>query len=400
MQPFDDMLPEERAPQYEELITLLQQAYHSPMPVVTTKQAQILSRVQARLMETDPGTSLTEDMPVPANGRLAPPLSKPEGRAGKQRPGGQFFRLLNALAAVLVVGLIIASALVLFTHRSPKVGSSTRTVSAALPFQPLPSGCFFLPQQDSKQYCPHDPFTRLNISKDIPGYTITLKQAYADANQVLIEYTATKAANHQPADVYLGSFSTLRTQNGITLREGGSSGYSSVSVQIFNFEPATIMPTASTRTLSLHLIIHGMNAPVASSKPFRPVTFDFSLPFHSSRAVIMQQTVTVAGKSVTLTQGVATPSETRFYLYSRDVPLDQGNNFSLMDNGRNVNGIDGSVGGITNQDGYLTNPPNQPITTEIVDFEPLFESHAVGVLTVNAPPGSHAGPWTFHFTVQ
>ncbi len=59
MQPFDDMLPEERAPQYEELITLLQQAYHSPMPVVTTKQAQILSRVQARLMETDPGTSLT-----------------------------------------------------------------------------------------------------------------------------------------------------------------------------------------------------------------------------------------------------------------------------------------------------------------------------------------------------
>jgi hypothetical protein len=73
MQPFDDMLPEEREPQYEELITLLQQAYHSPMPVVTTKQAQILSRVQARLMETNPGTSLTEDMPVPANGRLAPP---------------------------------------------------------------------------------------------------------------------------------------------------------------------------------------------------------------------------------------------------------------------------------------------------------------------------------------
>ncbi len=68
----------------------------------------------------------------------------------------------------------------------------------------------------------------------------------------------------------------------------------------------------------------------------------------------MQQTVTVAGKSVTLTQGVATPSETRFYLYSRDVQLDQGNNFSLTDNGRNVNGIDGSVGGITNQDGYLT----------------------------------------------
>jgi hypothetical protein len=311
----------------------------------------------------------------------------------------QLLNLFNGLAAILVVGLIIAGALVLFAHHSPGVGSAPN-VTVDIPFQPLPRGCFFLPQQDSKQYCPHNPFTRLNISKDIPGYTITLKQAYADANQVLIEYTATKAGNHQPVAVDLGSFSTLRTQNGITLREGGSSGYSSVSVQIFNFEPATSMPTASTRTLSLHLLIHDMNAPVASSKRFRPVTFDFSLPFHSSRAVITQQTVTIAGKSVTLTQAVATPSETRFYLYSRDVPLDQGNSFSLTDNGRNVNQNDSSIGGITNQDGYLTSPANQPITSEIVDFDPLFGSHAVGVLTFSAPGGSHAGPWVFHFTIQ
>ena len=400
MQPFDDMLPEEREPQYEELITLLQQAYHSPIPVVTTKQAQILSRVQARLMETDPGTSLTEDMPLPADGRLAPPLSKPEGRAGKQRPGGQFVRLLNALAAVLVVGLIIASALVLFTHRSPRVGSSTRTVSAPPSFQPLPSDCFFFQMQLAVRHCPHDPFTRLDVvSRDTAGYTIALKQGYADANQVLIEYTVTKEANHQPTSTaYLEA--TLQTQNGITLRGGASVGSPLLGVMGFDFEPATIMPTESTKTLSLRLLIHGINAPVASPKPFRPVTFDFSLPFHASRAIIMQQTVTVAGKSVTLTQGVATPSETRFYLYSRDVPLDQGNNFSLTDNGRNVNGIDGSVGGITNQDGYTTYDSNLSNTTEIVDFEPLFESHAVGVLTVSAPPGSHGGPWIFHFTVQ
>src|SRR5229473_783657 len=124
MQPFDDMLPEEREPQYEELITLLQQAYHSPMPVGTTKQAQILSRVQARLMETDPGTSLTEDMPVPANGRLTPPLSKPEAQTGKQRPGRQFVRLLNALAAVLIVGALVGAFLVLLNshRREPGTG--------------------------------------------------------------------------------------------------------------------------------------------------------------------------------------------------------------------------------------------------------------------------------------
>ena len=109
----------------------------------------------------------------------------------------------------------------------------------------------------------------------------------------------------------------------------------------------------------------------------------------------MQKTVTIAGKSVTLTQAVATPSETRFYLYSRDVPLDQGNSFSLTDNGRNVNGLDASVGGITNQDGYQTIPSNQPITSEIVDFEPLFGSHAIGVLTVSAPPEAMAVPGCF-----
>src|SRR5260221_617850 len=125
MQPFDDMLPEERAPQYKELITLLQQAYHSPMPVVTTKQAQILSRVQARLMETDPGTSLTEDMPLPANERPGSPLSKPEAQTGTRRPGRQFVRLLNALAAVLIVGALVGAMLLLLaSHRSePGAGS-------------------------------------------------------------------------------------------------------------------------------------------------------------------------------------------------------------------------------------------------------------------------------------
>ena len=125
MQPFDDMLPEEREPQYEELITLLQRAYHSPMPVVTTKQAQILSRVQARLMETDPEASFTEDMPLPADGGPGSPPSKPEAQTGKQRPGRQFVRLLNALAAVLIVGALVGAMLLLLSshRREPGAGS-------------------------------------------------------------------------------------------------------------------------------------------------------------------------------------------------------------------------------------------------------------------------------------
>src|SRR5258708_31262965 len=137
----------------------MNKAYHGPRPVVTTKQDQILSRVQGRLMKPDPGTYLTEDIPLPADGGLGSPPSKPEAQTGKQRPGRQFVRLLNALAAVLVVGFIIASALVLFTHRPPD-GGSAPNASAPPSFQPLPSHCFFFQMQLAVLHCPHDPFTR------------------------------------------------------------------------------------------------------------------------------------------------------------------------------------------------------------------------------------------------
>lgn len=325
------------------------------------------------------------------NMKAIPPRERQPERATPRR--SRLLNLFNGMAAVLVVGLLIAGALALFAHRSPNIGSQPR-VSAEVPFQPLPAGCFFLYWIETKQHCPHNPFTPLNISRHIPGYTITLKQAYADANQVLILYTATKDANHQQVPLYLGIYSTLKTQNGITLREGWNTGGSSLNMQIFNFEPATIMPPASTRTLSLRLLMHGQD----TSSP--SVTVDFSLPFHPGRVIIPHKTVTIAGKSVMLTEGVATPSETRFYLSSENVQLDQENDFTLTDNGGNVNPLDASVGGTTNQDGYLTNPGNQPITTEIVDFQPLFADHAVCALTIGGPPGSHIGPWVFHFTIQ
>ena len=118
MKPLDDLLPEERDPQYEELITLLQQANHSPLLVDPTQQAQTLSRVRARLMQTGLKASFTEAMPVAAGGGLASPPSKPEAPTGRQRPGKQFVRLLNALAAVLIVGALVGAMLLLLaSHR-------------------------------------------------------------------------------------------------------------------------------------------------------------------------------------------------------------------------------------------------------------------------------------------
>jgi HEAT repeats len=304
----------------------------------------------------------------------------------------RLLNLFNELAAVLVVGLIIVGALLLFAHRSPNVGSAP-AVPADVPFQPLPRGCFFIPQQHSPQFCPHDPFTKLNLSKDIDGYTITLKEAYADANQVLVEYTATRDADHQSVAGDLDT--TLRTHQGITLRGDGGIGFGPLFTMSFDFEPAT-MPATSTRTLSLHLIINNILGFAPPSFARNPVTIDFSLPFHPGRVVIMHKTVTVAGKSVTLERMVATPSETRFYLNANDTQL-YNDSFSLTDNGRNVNVIDISIGGITNRDGSTN--ITQPLTSEVLNFDPLFASHAECVLMISAPAGIHAGPWFFHFTV-
>src|SRR5579859_474648 len=87
----------------------------------------------------------------------------------------------------------------------------------------------------------------------------------------------------------------------------------------------------------------------ASQEPIpvvrNPVTFAFSLPFNSGRVVILHKTVTVAGIGVTLERMVATPSETRFDVQGKQVTLDD--SFSLSDDGKNVDDIDASVGGIT-----------------------------------------------------
>ncbi len=112
---------------------------------------------------------------VSVDKRDMPPRERQPERATPRR--SRLLNVFNGMAAVLVVGLLIAGALALFTHHAPGTGlpASQPTASADVPFQPLPAGCFFLPWQDLKQHCPHNPFTPLNISKHIPGYTISVE---------------------------------------------------------------------------------------------------------------------------------------------------------------------------------------------------------------------------------
>src|SRR5260370_15219709 len=118
----NEMLPEEKDPRYEELITLLQQANLNPMLVDPTERAQILSRARARLFQTDLEVSIPEEMPVLDVSELDSFPSKPKALADKQHRGRRLIRLVNELAAVLVVLALIGSALLIFWHRLPSTG--------------------------------------------------------------------------------------------------------------------------------------------------------------------------------------------------------------------------------------------------------------------------------------
>ncbi|HXZ05774.1 MAG TPA: protein kinase [Ktedonobacteraceae bacterium] len=62
MTPFDDTLPEEQDPEFEELVTLLRNANLDPMVVDPARRSRILSRARADLMKTTSETSLAGDI--------------------------------------------------------------------------------------------------------------------------------------------------------------------------------------------------------------------------------------------------------------------------------------------------------------------------------------------------
>jgi hypothetical protein len=129
MNRFDDKQPEEKDPEYEELLTLLQHANLDAMFVDPQEQAQALSKVRARLFPTAHEVAQPE-----LNERVSIP-SKPKALTGKlQRQGKRLTPLANVLAAVLVVAALIGSALLIFGRWSP---SQQNHVGSGPPIGPV-----------------------------------------------------------------------------------------------------------------------------------------------------------------------------------------------------------------------------------------------------------------------
>ncbi len=185
----------------------------------------------------------------------------------------------------------------------------------------------------------------LALAQTMNGVVVTLQQAYADANQIIVGYTITSLngqryyprtqmlsdASGSVFSPSLGSGNLRRSDIvGISLPlESGS--------YVFSFDAALIrgMPSELNLRLIIDLQAPALPPAVTSSQQILeeplvksldlngsalprfkglyvgPFTFDFSVPFVPGRVVQVQQVVAESGVSMRLDQVVITPSETR-----------------------------------------------------------------------------------------
>jgi hypothetical protein len=123
MTPYDDSIPEENKQPYQELITFLRQATPRATSVTAEEQSQMLTRVRVRLQQID-HEATSRDIPFP---QTEDPVSVPQvypNRGKASRHSGRIGHALSMIAAVLVVGVIVGAAFLLFTTRTEIIGSS------------------------------------------------------------------------------------------------------------------------------------------------------------------------------------------------------------------------------------------------------------------------------------
>jgi hypothetical protein len=154
--------------------------------------------------------------------------------------------------------------------------------------------------------------TELNLSQTIDGVTVTLEQGYADANTVLLGYTITgRNARYDT--------SQLLMTDGLEL--GSTDGFGYIpGPDILGWHPAaTTVVTAFDGTgiignpagIKLRFETIATDTPLAASgHTWGPFVFEFTLPFHGGQNIMVAQTATAAGITVTLEKVLISPAGT------------------------------------------------------------------------------------------
>jgi hypothetical protein len=190
----------------------------------------------------------------------------------------------------------------------------------------------------------------LNLSQTVDGVTVTLEQAYADANRIVVGFTI-KDPNGQRYDAWdmtltdaAGTVFSGTIGYGVT----GQSDMLQVSLppgegaDVICFDAAPVEGAPAELDLRLVMELEKFVLPPAALEPpptpdsppaeppmvvileplptpeeeaiVGPFTFDFSVPFIPGRVAEVNQTVEAAGVAVCLERVVVTPSETRAIL--------------------------------------------------------------------------------------
>ncbi len=106
MNSFDDTLPEEHEPQYQELTTMLQQVSRKPAFVAPDRQARMLAEVRGLLEITASERVAGQDVMNMVQ------FQAPQLRGGRRQH--RLSRLVTFIAAVLVIGALIVTDLLIF----------------------------------------------------------------------------------------------------------------------------------------------------------------------------------------------------------------------------------------------------------------------------------------------
>ena len=191
---------------------------------------------------------------------------------------------------------------------------------------------------------------QVNLARSACGYTLRLRSVYADANVVILGYTAF-APDGKPVEAGLQT-PVVTDMTGAMLPESDYSGVTDAGalVQYQSFDTGGILGRPSS--LTLHLVVPSLTLlsrasatpacagptpvvqptqspmPVVSPSPTAasaaagaeeatgpgPYVFDLTVTYHSGRQLQPHLVATESGRSLTLERVVSTPLETRFYV--------------------------------------------------------------------------------------
>ncbi|HLZ63414.1 MAG TPA: DUF4179 domain-containing protein [Ktedonosporobacter sp.] len=317
--------------EHEALVQHLQscQACSAALSAYQAMDRAILRLPAAIPLATLPQHILRKRRAVPVAGsEQAPPLSAGAAFSSERnRPGraGRSLRLLQTLAAVLVVGALVGSALALFAFRHL---ATTPVGNQASPPAQKKNPCLFLQLQATengdgfRNVCAHHLYQDLHLTGTLAGYPVTLEQAYADGNEILLAFTMPAALFQAHS---LSSLWPTLTVAGQSLGPGTRlipRGETDVYLEEMPFEGRAgidqVLGSRQILEIDTQLQITDHRTGSAASHPFH---VHFSIPFQAGKHVMIQQTRLVGGMKVTLKDMIITPSMVRMNIH---MPTDPG----------------------------------------------------------------------------